>query len=111
GADAAAFEAGLRAGRSGIRPLTLFDTAGFRTSLAAQAPEPADLPNVDAERLRHASRPDRFGLQAAFEAVAHAGLAARDLAGAAVIFGTGTGGLTTTEAFVRDGDGPPELLV
>ena len=109
GPDARSFEAGLRAGRSGIAPLTLFDPAGFRASLAAQAPEPA--PPVDAAALATASRPDRFGLQAAFEAVAQAGLDARALADAAVVFGTGTGGLMTTEAYVKDGGGPPSLLV
>ncbi|HEX8951196.1 MAG TPA: beta-ketoacyl-[acyl-carrier-protein] synthase family protein, partial [Polyangia bacterium] len=109
GRDVAAFEAGLRAGRSGIAPLTLFDTAGFRTTLAAQAPEPT--PPVDAERLATASRPDRFGLQAAFEAVAQAGLDARALADAAVIFGTGTGGLMTTEAFVKAGRGGDASLL
>jgi 3-oxoacyl-[acyl-carrier-protein] synthase II len=109
GADARSFEAGLRAGRSGIRPLTLFDTAGFRTSLAAQAPEPT--PPVDAAALATASRPDRFGLQAAFEAVADAGLEARALVDAAVVFGTGTGGLMSTEELVKAGDGPATLLV
>ncbi|MDB4965715.1 MAG: 3-oxoacyl-[acyl-carrier-protein] synthase 2 [Myxococcales bacterium] len=109
GPDAASFEAGLRAGRSGIGPLSLFDTKGFRSTLAAQAPDPT--PPVDANRLRNASRPDRFGLQAAFEAVAQAGLGASELAGAAVIFGTGTGGLTTTEEFIKAGDGPAELLL
>jgi 3-oxoacyl-[acyl-carrier-protein] synthase II len=109
GPDVASFEAGLRAGRSGIGPLTLFDPTGFRATLAAQAPEPA--PPVDPERLAHASRPDRFGLQAAFEAVRQAGLDARALADAALVFGTGTGGLTSTEELVRAGDGPPSLLI
>jgi 3-oxoacyl-[acyl-carrier-protein] synthase II len=109
GPDAAAFEAGLRAGRSGIAPLTLFDPSGFRARLAAQAPEPS--PPLPADTLANASRPDRFGLQAAFEAVAHAGLAARDLERAAVVFGTGTGGLTTTEAYLRAGEGPASLLL
>ncbi len=109
GPDAKSFEAGLRAGRSGIRPLTLFDTAGFRARLAAQAPDPT--PPVDDARLATASRPDRFGLQAAFEAVAAAGLDAHALADAAVIFGTGTGGLTSTEAFVKAGDGDASLLI
>ena len=109
GADAAAFADGLRAGRSGIAPLTLFDTTGFRARLAAQAPDPT--PPLPAAALATASRPDRFGLQAAFEAVAHAGLTAQDLARAAVVFGTGTGGLTSTELVVRDGDGPAALLV
>ncbi|MCU1277015.1 MAG: hypothetical protein JWM53_561 [bacterium] len=109
GPDAASFEAGLRAGRSGIRPLTLFDPAGFRATLAAQAPDPT--PPVDEAFLATASRPDRFGLQAAFEAVAHAGLDARALADAAIVFGTGTGGLTATEAFVKAGDGDASLLI
>lgn len=109
GPDCESFADGLRAGRSGIRPLTLFDTAGFRATLAAQAPEPA--PSLPADKLLTASRPDKFGLQAALEAVAHAGLDARALGGAAVVFGTGTGGLTTTEEFVRAGDGPASLLL
>ena len=109
GPDRASFEAGLRAGRSGIRPLTLFDTTGFRATLAAQAPDPT--PPVDEAELATASRPDRFGLQAAFEAVAQAGLDARALADAAVIFGTGTGGLSSTEAFLEAGDGDASLLI
>src|SRR5437764_11427958 len=109
GSDVKSFEAGLRAGRSGIAAITLFDPTGFRTSMAAQAPDPS--PPVDAERLSTASRPDRFGLQAALEAVADAGLDARALADAAVVFGTGTGGLMSTEAFVKAGGGPASLLI
>jgi 3-oxoacyl-[acyl-carrier-protein] synthase II len=109
GPDVAAFSSGLRDGRSGIAPLTLFDSTGFRAKLAAQAPEPK--PPVDVAALRTASRADRFGLQAAFEAVAHAQLSPADLADAALIFGTGTGGLTTTEEFVANGGGPASLLV
>jgi 3-oxoacyl-[acyl-carrier-protein] synthase II len=109
GPDVAAFSDGLRAGRSGIAPLTLFDPRGFRARLAAQAPEPT--PPLPAEELATASRPDRFGLQAAFEAVAQAGLEPRDLDAAAVIFGTGTGGLNSTEQFLRASDGDVALLV
>jgi 3-oxoacyl-[acyl-carrier-protein] synthase II len=112
GPDTATFEAGLRAGRSGIAPLTLFDTTGFRAKLAAQAPDPTTPANLDRpERLQTASRPDRFGLQAAFEAIADAGLHAHSLRGAALVFGTGTGGLPSTEEYVKAGGGPPELLV
>lgn len=108
GPDLAAFSDGLRAGRSGIAPLTLFDPTGFRTRLAAQAPDPA--PPLPPESLATASRPDRFGLQAAFEAVAQAGLEARDLDAAALVFGTGTGGLNSSEQFLR-GDDDVALLV
>jgi 3-oxoacyl-[acyl-carrier-protein] synthase II len=93
----AAFKAGLRAGRSGVGPVTLFDTGGFRTRLGAQAPDPR-LP-ASLEGIR-ASRPDLFGLQAAFEAVARAGLSVSQLRGAAVVFGTGTGGASSTEDYL-----------
>jgi 3-oxoacyl-[acyl-carrier-protein] synthase II len=93
GPDVASFERGLREGRSGVGPVTLFDVTGFRTRLGAQAPDPTF------DELR-ASRPDRFGLQAAFEAVKQAGLTADELRGAAVVFGTGTGGASSTEDYL-----------
>jgi 3-oxoacyl-[acyl-carrier-protein] synthase II len=113
GPDLHAFERGLREGRSGVGELTLFDTTGFRTRLAAQAPNPA--PPLDEALLRRSSRPDRFGLQAAFEAVRRAGLEPRDLSRAAVLFGTGTGGAQMSEHYMieeRAHRSPPvELLV
>ena len=93
GPDVASFERGLRESRSGVGPVTLFDVTGFRTRLGAQAPDPTF------QELR-ASRPDRFGLQAAFEAVKQAGLTAAELRGAAVVFGTGTGGASSTEDYL-----------
>lgn len=91
GATVKDLDQGLEAGRSGVRPLTLFDATGFRTNLAAQAPDP----EAGGAKL---SRPDRFGLQAAREAVAMAGLDPAALRGAAICFGTGTGGAMLTEA-------------
>lgn len=98
GPDVAAFAAGMRQGRSGVRRLSLFDPTGFRTTLAAQAEEPA-FPDL-AELPARTSRPDRFGLRAALDAMADAGLSRDDLHGAAVLFGTGTGGAATTEAYM-----------
>jgi 3-oxoacyl-[acyl-carrier-protein] synthase II len=99
GAGIEAFAAGLREGRSGVRKVSLFDTEGFRTNLAAEAPTPA--PPVDEAQLANHSRPDRFGIQAAFEAVAHAGLTPEQVAQAALVFGTGTGGAGITEVYYR----------
>ena len=79
GPDAASFDRGLREGRCGVGPLRLFDGTGFRTQLAAEAPEPI----ADAGSVAPASRPDRFGVQAALEAVAQAGLSSSDLEAAA----------------------------
>ncbi|HUS68867.1 MAG TPA: beta-ketoacyl-[acyl-carrier-protein] synthase family protein [Kofleriaceae bacterium] len=107
GPDLAALERGLREGRSGVRDVTLFDTTGFRTQLGAQAPDPT--PPVDEALLANVSRPDRFGLQAAFEAVRSAGLEPGDLDRAALIFGTGTGGAAITEAYHTLQRGQTEL--
>jgi 3-oxoacyl-[acyl-carrier-protein] synthase II len=99
GPDVGAFEAGLRAARSGVRELSLFETEGFRSHLAAQAPEPT--PPLEEAKLQGASRPDRFGLQAAFEAVRAAGLSADEVRASALVLGTGTGGAGITEIYFR----------
>ena len=99
GAGARALDEGLRAGRSGARAITLFDTTPFRTRIGMQAPEPS--PPVDEKELHLASRPDRFGIQAAFEAVRDAGLATDEIARAACVFGTGTGGAHLTDGYTR----------
>lgn len=103
---------GLQEGRSAVRVLDLFDATGFRSNLAAQAPEP---PALDDDRRRATvSRPDRFGLMAAREAIAMAGLEPKDLVEAALAFGTGTGGAMMTEAFLvarRAGEAPPTSML
>jgi len=112
GRDVRAFDEGLRAGRSGVAPVTLFDVEGFRTQLGAQCPELA--PPVGEDPFAGASRPDRFGLQATFEAIGQAGLAARDLEKAALLFGTGTGGAAITEVYFRRfaaGEQPPAAML
>jgi 3-oxoacyl-[acyl-carrier-protein] synthase II len=109
GSDVESFERGLRAGRSGVGEVTLFDVTGFRTRLGAQAPQPIVPKSLDPEKVR-GSRPDLFGVQAAFEAVAHSGLAAEEIRAAAVFFGTGTGGAQSTEEYligVRQNAAPP----
>jgi 3-oxoacyl-[acyl-carrier-protein] synthase II len=94
----------LLAGRVGIRPITLFDTARDRTRTAAQAGalDRADLLLAPRER-RRASRGDRMGLMAAFEAVWDGGLelARMDRRRAGVIIGGGGSGLLQAEDRVR----------
>lgn len=88
----------LVAGESGIRPLTLFDPTGFRTSIAAQVDDAA-LPPV--ETPRHASRATRFALVAATEALGDAGLPLDGSAHPwALVMGGGAAGLFETEGFV-----------
>src|SRR5262245_2487615 len=120
GADVAAFADGLRAGRSGVRqPLTLFDVSGFRSSWAAQVDGalgvPIDFAHIDDADPLPSSRPDRFALAAVAEALRQAGLTTPDIARAAVLFGTGTGGAEITEHYFRRWHAgetpPPKLLV
>lgn len=96
---------GLVTGRVGIGAITLFDTAHHRTRTAAQAVEPARAdPLLGAKDRRRASRGDRLGMLAAFEAVWDAGLevARTDRRRAGVLLGGGGSGLLQAEDYVRD---------
>jgi 3-oxoacyl-[acyl-carrier-protein] synthase II len=95
--------AGLLAGATGIRGLTLFDAARYRTHLAAQVDDAAlgSLP-LPPGATRHLSRASRFALAAASEALADARLSRdeREPTGALVL-GGGTAGLFEAESFVE----------
>lgn len=99
GPDVESFAAGLRRGHSAIDKLTLFDASGSRSALGGQAPEPT-FP-VAVPLPSRTSRPDRFGLYAGLAAVAQAGLSEAALQNAAVLFGTGCGGASDTEGYLR----------
>ena len=86
----------LLRGESAVREITLFDTAGFRTHLAAQVDDSVLPPPP----LRHLSRASRFALAAADEALADAGLTAAAGAPWAVVFGGGAAGLFEAEGFL-----------
>jgi len=111
GPDLVSFRKALREGQSGLGKLTLFDLPDARSQWVGQAalPELSGLPVPDT-----ASRPDRFGLAAAQEAIRHAGLTPNDLHDAAVLFGTGTGGAIEIEQYLRTwqtGQTPPSRLL
>jgi 3-oxoacyl-[acyl-carrier-protein] synthase II len=93
----------LLAGETGIGPLTLFDTSGFRTHLAAQVEDAAlRLPPLPSGAERHTSRASRFALVAAAEALADAGLSvAAEERRWALVLGGGTAGLLEAESFVE----------
>jgi len=90
GAGVKTFWAGLAAGTCAIRPITLIETDGFRSRIAAEVPADtvAGL-GVSARR----TRADRLGLAAAREALAGAVLSARDRAETALVVGAVGGGM------------------
>ena len=94
GAGAKTFWAGLAAGACAIRPITLIETDGFRSRIAAEVPaETVAALGVSPRR----ARADRLALAAAQEALADADLTPRDRAGAALVVGAVGGGMLEGE--------------
>ena len=92
GRNATTSFANLLAGVRGVSPVELFAVEGHRCRIAAQ---------VDALELNgHASRCEAMAMQAAREALAHAGLERPDAA--AVVLGTTTGGMPEAETLLGD---------
>lgn len=91
----------MLAGHCGIGPVTLFDTEGYRSRVAAEV----DLSDVAARytpyQRRRWSRSDLMGVVAAEEAVEDAGLldSGIDRARVGVLLGAGTGDLVRNESY------------
>ncbi|MFJ4435749.1 beta-ketoacyl-[acyl-carrier-protein] synthase family protein [Streptomyces sp. NPDC088923] len=99
GLGAPAFLDGLRSGRSGVKPITAFDTTGFAHANACEVAdfEPGDwIHHVDPRELGRATQ---FAVAAANMAVADAGLSARELRERRMLVSVGT-----TDAESRDLD-------
>ncbi len=94
GAGVKAFWTGLTAGATAIAPVTLVDTEGFRSRIAALVPAEA-VAALPASRRR--SRGDRMALAAAGEAVADAGLTPGERRAAALLVGAVGGGMLEAE--------------
>jgi len=97
GPDTRSFAEALREGRCGIRELTLFELPGSRSRWAGQAPTPT--PPAELGPFGEFTRADLLATHAAAEAIADAGLSVAELDDAAVVLGTGTGGISSIEAY------------
>ena len=80
-------------GKSGIRQISFFDTSPFRTKIAGEVPDFDPLQFVNERSLKYMDRICQLTLAAAQEAVASGGLDEDS----GLIFGTGIGGITTSD--------------
>jgi len=94
-----AFADGLRSGRCAIGRLTQLPDEGYRSTIAAEAPEVAPPPGLPARAARRAGRTARLALAAADEAWRQAGLT--DGRAVGIVLGTTTGGMAGAEALYR----------
>lgn len=95
--------ASLRAGRGGIRPLTLVDRGALRFENGAEVPDFDPEKYVDPKEAKFIDRFAHFALIAARQAIEQAGIAKGDprLRRAAIVTGSCVGGQTTEdEGFV-----------
>jgi 3-oxoacyl-[acyl-carrier-protein] synthase II len=91
--------AGMRAGRSGIGPITAFDASGYATRIAGEVKEFDPHRFMERKEARRMDRFTQFGVAAARMAIEDAGVQItdgnRDRIG--VLIGSGIGGLATWE--------------
>jgi 3-oxoacyl-[acyl-carrier-protein] synthase II len=108
------FLASLRAGRRGIKEVTLFDCAGYPSRVAAEITGYNADDFFSQRELQRISRADQFALIAAQEALADAGLNG-DRAHTGICLGAGAAGMSSAEVYHRqllDGKRPrPSLLL
>ena len=110
GAGAKTFWTGLSSGTCAIRPVTLVDTEGFRSRIAAEVPaEVMATLGVSARR----ARADRLALAAAQEALGEAALTPRERGRAALVVGAVGGGMLEGEEWyweeTRTGRASPRI--
>jgi len=88
---------GIRAGRSGIGPITRFDTTGLETTIGGEVRDFDPLDYMERKEARRADRFAQFAVATASQALADAKLEiTKDLAPrVGVAFGSGIGGVST----------------
>jgi 3-oxoacyl-[acyl-carrier-protein] synthase II len=88
---------GMLAGRSGVAPITLFDTEGYRTTIAAEVSGWEPEKHFDKREVRRVDRFSQFFLVAVRQAMEQAGISYLEddpaAARAGVVVGAGFGGM------------------
>jgi 3-oxoacyl-[acyl-carrier-protein] synthase II len=103
GHDVGTFWAGLLAGRSGVRRVTLFDPSHYASQIGAEVRDWDAAHHMDPKEARRNDRYTHFGFVAAKQAFADAGLdmAREDPDRVGVIIGSGIGGMYTYESQLK----------
>ena len=98
GNNAAETWEGMKSGKNGIAPITLFDTENFKAKLAAEVKGFDPRAYLEVNEVLRTDRYARFAVAAAKQAADESGIGgAVDPDRFAVIFGTGIGGISTFE--------------
>jgi len=102
GNDVPTFWQALKEGNSGIRPITIFDTSGYRSRNGGEVALSPEV-HFTLRDLRRLSRCDQFGIVAAREAMDAAGLteAAIERERFGIILGADSGGIFSVEKYFR----------
>ncbi|MSQ10350.1 MAG: beta-ketoacyl-[acyl-carrier-protein] synthase II [Dehalococcoidia bacterium] len=97
--DTADTWAAMLAGKSGIAPITAFDTTGFDTTIAGEVKGFDPTNYMDRKEARRTDRFSHFAIAAAREALAqaHFTIDASNAADVGVMIGSGIGGILTLE--------------
>ena len=110
GNSVAEYWSGLTSGRNGVAPITLFDAEQHACRFAAEVKDFDPTGVLEPKEAKRWDRFCKFGVVAAKQALADAGLAITDANAdrIGVSIGSGVGGLLTmeTQAHVLDGTGP-----
>ena len=93
---------GISQGKSGIGPITLFDTTDFKVKIAGEVKDFVASDYMDKKDARKMARFTQFAVAAAGEALKDAGLSKDNIEGnrTGIYLGVGIGGLDVTEASI-----------
>jgi 3-oxoacyl-[acyl-carrier-protein] synthase II len=103
GNDLPTFWQSLKEGRSGIGPISIFDTSAYRSHNGGEVSELSSERHSSPKELRRLSRCDQFGIVAAQEAMTASGLgrAEIDRERIGIILGADSGGIFSVEQYFR----------
>jgi 3-oxoacyl-[acyl-carrier-protein] synthase II len=95
--------ASIRAGKSGVAPITLFDTADFKVKIAAEVKNFDPSQWIDKKEARKMARFCQFVNVAAAQAIADAGFTKETISAAksGIMIGNGIGGFEVIENSIR----------